>query len=222
MAFSDWEVLFGTDYEITEDRAVHGTHSIKGCKGSGVCGMVYKPTYNDSPLNVEIRTWASFGALGVNEECIYFIGMIARKQQGADTYVELYLEIQIDPGASIVAGELVLQTVRDGTNDLLAGEDVTAKLQSILGNHREKWFWTKFKVYTLGNQLYGKAYITPYIDNPDVNNPPEDQLQVLAEVEITPEPDYLKSGGACGIIFGNQTYGQYWGDIYVDWTEIWY
>jgi len=222
MAFSDWEVLGGQDYEINEERAVHGTHSIKGCKTSGFCSMVYKPTYNDAPLNAEIRTWVSFGAYGEMDTCTYIIGMIARKQQGADTYVELYLEIQMEAGGSLGAGELVLQTVRDGTNDLLAGEDVTAKLQSILGNHQEKWFWTKFKVYTLGDQLYGKAYITPYIDNPDVNNPPEDQLQVLAEVEITPEPDYLKSGGACGIIFGNQSNDTTWGDIYIDWTEIWY
>ena len=148
--------------------------------------------------------------------------MIARKQQGADTYAQSYLEVQIDVNGNITAGEVVLETVQNGSLDLLAGEDVTSKLQSILGSHSQQWFWINFKVYTLGNQLYGKAYITPYIDNPDVNNPPEDQLQVLAEVEITPEPDYLKSGGACGITFGNASSYAGWGDIYIDWTEIWY
>jgi len=222
MAFSDWEVVYGTDYEITEERAVHGTHSIKGCKANGACGMVYKPTYNDAPLNAEIRTWASLGALGSQDTCLYYIGMIARKQQGVNTYVESYLEIQIDHEGFIGGGEVVLQTVRDGSQDLLAGEDVTSKLQSILGSHTQKWFWFKIKIYSIGDQLYSKAYITPYIDNPDVNNPPENQLQLLAEVEITPEPDYLKSGGACGILFGNDAVTDSWGDIYVDWTEIWY
>jgi len=222
MAFSDWEVVYGQDYEITEERAVHGTHSIKGCKTSGACGMVYKPTYNDAPLNAEIRTWASFGALGPDGFCTYYIGMIARKQQSADTYVQSYLEVQIDKNGNITAGEVVLETVQNGSPDLLAGEDVTSKLQSILGSHSQQWFWFKIKIYTLGEQLYGKAYITPYISNPDVNNPPENQLQVLAEVEITPEPDYLKSGGACGVVFGNSSDVGTWGDIYVDWTEIWY
>ena len=131
MAFSDWEVLGGQDYEITEERAVHGTHSIKGCKTSGVCDMVYKPTYNDAPLNAEIRTWASFGALGSDGFCTYYIGMIARKQQGADTYAKSYLEVQIDVDGNITAGMVVLETVQNGSLDLLAGEDVTSKLQNI-------------------------------------------------------------------------------------------
>ena len=222
MALSDWEVVYGQTYRITDERAVHGTHCLVAGETAEACGFVYKPTYNDAPLNAEIRSWFSMGSKGTESWCSYYAGMIARKQQGSKTYIELYLLYDVYPDGHIEAAEVILQTVHDGSPDLLSGEDVTSKLQNILGSHSQQWFWAKFKIYSMWDQIYGKAYITPYIDNPDVNNPPEDQLYELAEVVITQEPDYVKNGGACGIILGNKSSDTTWGSMYTDWTEIWY
>ena len=222
MGLADWETVFGGGYGITPERCVSGTHSLKGTGGQGACALVHKSTYNDAPLNVEIRTWGSFGHSSDQDYCSYYIGAMSRKQAGKNTYAEIYLMVQFNTYGEIDSATVTFELVNEGNPDLITGKDVTDDLRQLWEYHTENWFWMKARMFESGGRLYGNLFITPYIPSPDVNNPPEDQLVLLAELYFDQIPEYLQTGGACGIIFGNEQSYPYWGDMYIDYTEIWY
>jgi len=202
MALADWEVILGGDLTLDTKYCVSGTRSLTQNFNGGATHIVHKNTYADAPLNVEVRTWMTVQ----NPDTSYyrfFIGGIARKQEGADTYFYILLLLEHDNLGDCHLAQASAGYYINGTQTEVASQDITQDFKDKIDPNWSDGYWRFVRIlaYEIDGKFNMVLEMTPDIASPDVNNPPLDMLRSLFSVSID-IPTELQNGGACGMIVG--------------------
>jgi len=224
MALSDWEIILGEGLMLSDKYKASGKKSLSQDLGKGSVHMVHTATYNDAPKNVEIRTWMTHDD-NIYSGAYYIIGVIARKQSGADTYFYGVLDIGVDTSDGIAEVTFDAGYYINGSQTSKVNSDITDTFRDVVGDTwvYGKWIFVRMLAYEISGQFNIVFESTPVIDTPDVSNPPLDQLTGLTSATID-IPTELQNGGACGIIVGNVKFDSSTDNCYpyYDYTQIFY
>jgi len=224
MALADWEVILGGDLVLGSEFVVSGSRALTQSLNGGATHMVHSATYSDAPKNVEIRTWMAHRDVAGSSIHLY-IGGIARKQSGANTYYYWFLDINIGTDESVLEVYFNAGYYLDGSQNNIVNEEVTAIFKDLLGDSWGNGIWRFVRMigYESGGKFNVSIEMTPDITTPDPSNPPLDQLQAIASASLD-IPTGLANGGACGIVVGNTwaTSSTTSGEPYYDYTQLYY
>ena len=224
MVLTDWEIIMGGELVLSDKYKVSGNKSLSQNIDGGATHMVHKATYDDAPKNVEIRTWMTHDDIWYNK-AHFFIGIIARKQSGANTYFYGLLDFLLDTGGEIDQVLFDAGYYIDGSQTSIGSQDITNAVTHVIGGTWSNYYWVYVRMlaYELSDQFNIVFEVSPDIESPDVNNPPLDQLSGVASATID-IPTELQNGGACGIIVGNAKAASDTDHCYpyYDYTQIFY
>ncbi|MBW2632431.1 MAG: hypothetical protein JRC90_11890 [Deltaproteobacteria bacterium] len=224
MALADWEVILGGGLQLTTQYKVSGQRSLTQVFNGGATHIVHKQTYNDAPLNVELRTWMTTIPCDMGEYR-YIIGGVARKQPNANTYFYwcLFIHLYLDESVVMVTGHAGHYI--NGTQTEVVNIDLTDDFVNKIGGRwcEACWRFVRMVGYGSEGKFNMSIEMTPDITPPDPNNPPLDQLKAIfgASIDI---PAELANGGACGLIVGGTdiTGDNHVGAPLYDYTQIFY
>lgn len=223
MALVDWEIIRGGGLQLSSEYKVSGAKSLTQSFNGGETHIVHSATYGDAPKNVRIDTWMTL-KIDSNGWIGYFIGGIARKKSGENTYFYWCVELEFAFDSTMSGATATWGYYINGTQTQVGSEDIKDSFISSFGSRWSsgKWRFVRIEGYESGGKFNISIAMTPDIDTPDPNNPPVDQLKPVFSKSID-IPTELNEGGACGLVVGgvNESGGSN-GVPFYDYTQIYY